>query len=99
MSRPSSVSPRQAGGRSGTPTPAGPAAGPARRKKLKESALMRRVEIAVNLAWSASDTGEEKEMEFPSSFTSTERAFVHRLCQSLGLISKSKGWESVFLGS
>ncbi|XP_009997103.1 PREDICTED: probable ATP-dependent RNA helicase YTHDC2, partial [Chaetura pelagica] len=30
-------------------------------------------------------------MEFPSSFTSTERAFVHRLCQSLGLISKSKG--------
>uniref|UniRef100_A0A663FD78 3'-5' RNA helicase YTHDC2 n=1 Tax=Aquila chrysaetos chrysaetos TaxID=223781 RepID=A0A663FD78_AQUCH len=30
-------------------------------------------------------------MEFPSSFSSTERAFVHRLCQSLGLISKSKG--------
>ncbi|XP_053787404.1 3'-5' RNA helicase YTHDC2-like isoform X7 [Vidua chalybeata] len=30
-------------------------------------------------------------MEFPSSFTSTERAFVHRLCQSLGLVSKSKG--------
>ncbi|XP_035744375.1 3'-5' RNA helicase YTHDC2 isoform X1 [Egretta garzetta] len=30
-------------------------------------------------------------MEFPSSFTSTERAFVHRLCQSLGLISKSTG--------
>ncbi|XP_053787403.1 3'-5' RNA helicase YTHDC2-like isoform X6 [Vidua chalybeata] len=32
-----------------------------------------------------------REMEFPSSFTSTERAFVHRLCQSLGLVSKSKG--------
>lgn len=31
------------------------------------------------------------EMSFPSSFTSTERAFIHRLCQSLGLISKSKG--------
>ncbi|KAF2987961.1 hypothetical protein EK904_006235, partial [Melospiza melodia maxima] len=30
-------------------------------------------------------------MEFPSSFTSSERAFVHRLCQSLGLVSKSKG--------
>ncbi|XP_030916425.1 3'-5' RNA helicase YTHDC2-like [Geospiza fortis] len=30
-------------------------------------------------------------MEFPSSFTRTERAFVHRLCHSLGLISKSKG--------
>nr|XP_033502305.1 3'-5' RNA helicase YTHDC2 isoform X4 [Epinephelus lanceolatus] len=32
-------------------------------------------------------------MEFPSSFTSTERAFVHRLAQSLGYISKSKGKE------
>ncbi|XP_025915664.1 3'-5' RNA helicase YTHDC2 isoform X4 [Apteryx rowi] len=30
-------------------------------------------------------------MEFPSSLTSTERAFIHRLSQSLGLISKSKG--------
>ncbi|KAF5909510.1 putative ATP-dependent RNA helicase YTHDC2 isoform X1, partial [Clarias magur] len=30
-------------------------------------------------------------MEFPSSLTSTERAFVHRLAQSLGYISKSKG--------
>uniref|UniRef100_A0A8C9NPJ3 3'-5' RNA helicase YTHDC2 n=1 Tax=Serinus canaria TaxID=9135 RepID=A0A8C9NPJ3_SERCA len=32
-----------------------------------------------------------REMEFPSSFTSSERVFVHRLCQSLGLVSKSKG--------
>ncbi|OBS63863.1 hypothetical protein A6R68_07598, partial [Neotoma lepida] len=31
------------------------------------------------------------EMEFPSSLTSTERAFIHRLSQSLGLVSKSKG--------
>ncbi|KAM9167671.1 3'-5' RNA helicase YTHDC2 isoform 2-T2 [Mergus octosetaceus] len=30
-------------------------------------------------------------MEFPSSLTNTERAFVHRLCQSLGLVSKSRG--------
>ncbi|KAG8456301.1 hypothetical protein GDO86_002185 [Hymenochirus boettgeri] len=30
-------------------------------------------------------------MEFPSSLTSTERAFIHRLAQSLGLVSKSKG--------
>ncbi|KAM9330935.1 3'-5' RNA helicase YTHDC2 [Gastrophryne carolinensis] len=30
-------------------------------------------------------------MEFPSSLTSAERAFIHRLAQSLGLISKSKG--------
>ncbi|CAJ0958131.1 unnamed protein product [Ranitomeya imitator] len=32
-----------------------------------------------------------REIEFPSSLTSTERAFIHRLAQSLGLISKSKG--------
>ncbi|MED6260633.1 3'-5' RNA helicase ythdc2 [Ataeniobius toweri] len=30
-------------------------------------------------------------MEFPSSLSTTERAFVHRLAQSLGYISKSKG--------
>ncbi|XP_069738647.1 3'-5' RNA helicase YTHDC2-like isoform X1 [Phaenicophaeus curvirostris] len=49
------------------------------------------VDIAVHLALDRFVCGEEKEMEFPSSFTSTERAFVHRLCRSLGLISKSKG--------
>ncbi|XP_057259848.1 3'-5' RNA helicase YTHDC2 isoform X2 [Pezoporus wallicus] len=91
MSRPSSVSPRQAGGCSGTPTPAGPAAGRGRRKRLKDIRVDEEVEIAVNLALERFRYGEEKEMEFPSSFTSTERAFVHRLCQSLGLISKSKG--------
>ncbi|XP_061225114.1 3'-5' RNA helicase YTHDC2 isoform X2 [Neopsephotus bourkii] len=91
MSLPSSVSPRQAGGCSGTPTPAGPAAGRGRRKRLKDIRVDEEVEIAVNLALERFRYGEEKEMEFPSSFTSTERAFVHRLCQSLGLISKSKG--------
>ncbi|KAJ0056946.1 hypothetical protein NL108_000769, partial [Boleophthalmus pectinirostris] len=30
-------------------------------------------------------------MEFPSSLSSTERAFIHRLALSLGYISKSKG--------
>ncbi|XP_010795509.1 probable ATP-dependent RNA helicase YTHDC2, partial [Notothenia coriiceps] len=30
-------------------------------------------------------------MEFPSSLTSTERAFIHRTAQSLGYISRSKG--------
>ncbi|CAB4014969.1 probable ATP-dependent RNA helicase YTHDC2 isoform X1 [Paramuricea clavata] len=34
---------------------------------------------------------EQKEMEFPSSFTSTERAYIHRLCQGYGLVTKSKG--------
>ncbi|GAB0205463.1 3'-5' RNA helicase YTHDC2 [Grus japonensis] len=97
MSRPSSVSPRQPGGGSGgsgTPAAAasvGPAAGRGRGKGLKDIRVDEEVEIAVNLALERFRYGEEKEMEFPSSFTSTERAFVHRLCQSLGLISKSKG--------
>ncbi|KAJ7399956.1 putative ATP-dependent RNA helicase YTHDC2 [Pitangus sulphuratus] len=47
--------------------------------------------MAVQLALERFRGGEEAEMEFPSSFTSTERAFVHQLCQSLGLVSKSKG--------
>ncbi|KAF4803514.1 putative ATP-dependent RNA helicase YTHDC2 [Turdus rufiventris] len=47
--------------------------------------------MAVHLALERFQSGDEAEMEFPSSFTSTERAFVHRLCQSLGLVSKSKG--------
>ena len=33
----------------------------------------------------------EKELEFPSSLTANERAYVHRFCQDLGLISKSRG--------
>ncbi|XP_054034566.1 3'-5' RNA helicase YTHDC2 [Dryobates pubescens] len=94
MSRPSSIYPRQAGGDSGTPVSvasAGRAAVRGRGKGLKDIRVDEEVEIAVNLALERFRYGEEKEMEFPSSFTSTERAFVHRLCQSLGLISKSKG--------
>ncbi|XP_015929708.1 3'-5' RNA helicase YTHDC2 isoform X2 [Parasteatoda tepidariorum] len=34
---------------------------------------------------------EQKEYEFPSSFTSCERCYVHRYCQQLGLKSKSRG--------
>uniref|UniRef100_A0A8C3JW07 3'-5' RNA helicase YTHDC2 n=1 Tax=Calidris pygmaea TaxID=425635 RepID=A0A8C3JW07_9CHAR len=96
MSQPSSVSPRQPGGVSGSsgnppPAAAAPAGDRGRGKGLKDIRVDEEVEIAVNLALERFRYGEEKEMEFPSSFTSTERAFVHRLCQSLGLISKSKG--------
>ncbi|XP_068034681.1 3'-5' RNA helicase YTHDC2-like [Anomalospiza imberbis] len=49
------------------------------------------VKMAVQLALERFQSGDEAEMEFPSSFTSAERAFVHRLCQSLGLVSISKG--------
>ncbi|XP_065513687.1 3'-5' RNA helicase YTHDC2 isoform X1 [Caloenas nicobarica] len=93
MSRPSSVfSPQPGAGSSAPAASAGPAAaGRGRGKGLRDIRVDEEVEIAVNLALDRFRGGEEKEMEFPSSFTSTERAFVHRLCQSLGLISKSKG--------
>uniref|UniRef100_A0A8D3AHL2 RNA helicase n=1 Tax=Scophthalmus maximus TaxID=52904 RepID=A0A8D3AHL2_SCOMX len=34
---------------------------------------------------------DQTEMEFPSFFTSTERAYVHLMAQSLGFLSKSRG--------
>ncbi|KAI0208497.1 3'-5' RNA helicase YTHDC2 [Lamellibrachia satsuma] len=50
------------------------------------------LKIAVDIAMERFRLSEEqKELEFPSSLTSTERAYVHRLCQMFGLKSKSKG--------
>ncbi|KAI4886479.1 hypothetical protein NFI96_011911 [Prochilodus magdalenae] len=60
-------------------------------KGLKDIRIDEEVKIAVNLALQRFQFSEEKEMEFPSSLTSTERAFIHRLAQSLGYISKSRG--------
>ncbi|XP_006812648.1 3'-5' RNA helicase YTHDC2-like, partial [Saccoglossus kowalevskii] len=37
---------------------------------------------------------DKKELEFPSSLTATERAYIHRLCPELGLTSKSRGKSS-----
>ena len=37
------------------------------------------------------ENDEETELEFPSSLTSTERAYIHRLIATYGLASKSKG--------
>ncbi|XP_015704895.1 3'-5' RNA helicase YTHDC2 isoform X2 [Coturnix japonica] len=65
--------------------------GRGRGKGLEAVRVSEEVEIAVNLALERFWYSDDQEMAFPSSFTSTERAFVHRLCQSLGLISKSKG--------
>ncbi|CAH2296197.1 probable ATP-dependent RNA helicase YTHDC2 isoform X1 [Pelobates cultripes] len=62
-----------------------------RAKGLKDIRIDEEVKIAVNIALERFRYSDEKEMEFPSSFTSTERAFVHRLSQSLGLVSKSRG--------
>ncbi|XP_057292313.1 3'-5' RNA helicase YTHDC2-like [Hydractinia symbiolongicarpus] len=50
------------------------------------------LKIAVTLAVDRFRGNEdEKELEFPSSLTANERAYVHRYCQDLGLISKSRG--------
>nr|XP_033784978.1 3'-5' RNA helicase YTHDC2 isoform X1 [Geotrypetes seraphini] len=84
MSRPSSVSPRPSSAQSGP-------SGSGRAKGLKDIRIDEEVKIAVNIALERFRYSDQKETEFPSSLTSTERAFIHRLCQSLGLISKSKG--------
>ncbi|KAK2182376.1 hypothetical protein NP493_355g01027 [Ridgeia piscesae] len=50
------------------------------------------LKIAVDIAMERFRLSEEqKDLEFPSSLTSTERAYIHRLCQMFGLKSKSKG--------
>lgn len=49
------------------------------------------VKIAVNIALERFQYSDEKELDFPSSLTNSERAFIHRLAQSLGYISKSRG--------
>nr|XP_014346728.1 PREDICTED: probable ATP-dependent RNA helicase YTHDC2 isoform X2 [Latimeria chalumnae] len=81
MSRPSSVSPRPGSAQSGS----------TKGKGLKDVRIDEEVKIAVNIALERFRYSDQKEMEFPSSLTSTERAFIHRLSQSLGLISRSKG--------
>ncbi|XP_053557527.1 3'-5' RNA helicase YTHDC2 [Bombina bombina] len=60
-------------------------------KGFKDIRIDEEVKIAVNIALERFRYSDQKEMDFPSSLTSTERAFIHRLSQSLGLISKSKG--------
>ncbi|XP_069818801.1 3'-5' RNA helicase YTHDC2 isoform X3 [Dendropsophus ebraccatus] len=60
-------------------------------KGLKDIRIDEEVKIAVNIALDRFRYSDQKETEFPSSLTSTERAYIHRLAQSLGLISKSKG--------
>ncbi|OCU02238.1 3'-5' RNA helicase YTHDC2 [Xenopus laevis] len=85
MLRPNSASPRTS-----TVKQPGPA-NSSRAKGLKDIRVDEEVKIAVNIALERFRYSDQKEMEFPSSLTSTERAFIHRLAQSLGLVSKSKG--------
>ncbi|KAL2100516.1 hypothetical protein ACEWY4_004910 [Coilia grayii] len=65
--------------------------GSSRSKGLKDIRIDEEVKIAVHIALERFQFSDQKEMEFPSSLTSTERAFIHRFAQSLGYISKSRG--------
>lgn len=50
--------------------------------------------IAVNLTIKKLlSTPDQKELEFPSSYTAEERAYVHELARELGLKSKSRGYD------
>ncbi|XP_060769254.1 3'-5' RNA helicase YTHDC2 isoform X2 [Neoarius graeffei] len=60
-------------------------------KGLKDIRVDEEVKIAVNIALERFQYSDQRDMEFPSSLTSTERAFIHRLAQSLGYVSKSRG--------
>ncbi|KAI5089109.1 putative ATP-dependent RNA helicase YTHDC2 isoform X1 [Silurus meridionalis] len=60
-------------------------------KGLKDIRVDEEVKIAVNIALERFQYNDQRAMEFPSSLTSTERAFIHRLAQSLGYVSKSRG--------
>ncbi|XP_034053857.1 3'-5' RNA helicase YTHDC2-like [Gymnodraco acuticeps] len=73
---------------------------PARSRKtvsngMKKIHIDEGVKISVNVALERFRYGDQKEMEFPSSLTSTERAFIHRTAQSLGYISRSKGYNEM----
>ncbi|XP_055956156.1 3'-5' RNA helicase YTHDC2 [Patella vulgata] len=50
------------------------------------------VKIGIHLAFERFRLNpEQKELEFPSSLTATERAYIHRLCEDYNLKSKSHG--------
>ncbi|XP_048787874.1 3'-5' RNA helicase YTHDC2-like isoform X3 [Lagopus muta] len=97
MSSPRSASPQQHDGAAGygsafaSARSAASSSASDRGKTLADARVSEELEIALDLALERFLYSDDQEMAFPSSFTSTERAYVHRLCQSLGLISKSKG--------
>ena len=63
-----------------------------RQLSQQEICVGEELKIAVNVAVDRFINNEsDKELEFPSSLTANERAYVHRYCKDLGLITKSKG--------
>ncbi|KAH0950534.1 hypothetical protein HN011_001845 [Eciton burchellii] len=63
-----------------------------RRKQQRHRPIGEDTRIAVNLTVKKLlDTPDQKELEFPSSYTAEERAYIHELARGLGLKSKSRG--------
>lgn len=70
-----------------------------RRKQQRHRPIGEDTRIAVNLTIrKLVDTPDQelrKELEFPSSYTAEERAYIHELARELGLKSKSRGYDRV----
>ncbi|XP_042579270.1 LOW QUALITY PROTEIN: 3'-5' RNA helicase YTHDC2-like [Cyprinus carpio] len=64
---------------------------PVKARGLRDIRIDEEVKIAVNIALERFQYSDQKELDFPSSLTNSERAFIHRLAQSLGYASKSRG--------
>ncbi|XP_031779462.1 3'-5' RNA helicase YTHDC2 [Nasonia vitripennis] len=63
-----------------------------RRKNQRHRDIGEDTRIAVNLTIKKlMETADQKELEFPSSYTAEERAYIHDLARQLGLKSKSRG--------
>ena len=59
---------------------------------LRPKGTREELKIAVNVAIEKfRQDGDQKEFAFPSSLTSSERAYIHRYCQKFGLKTKSCG--------
>lgn len=65
-----------------------------RRKHPRHRPIGEDTRIAVNLTLKKLlDTPDQKELEYPSSYTAEERAYIHELARALGLKSKSRGYD------
>lgn len=63
-----------------------------RRKNQRRRNIGEDTRIAVNLTIKKLlNNSDQKELEFPSSYTAEERAYIHELAKDLGLKSKSRG--------
>lgn len=69
-----------------------------RRKQQRHRPIGEDTRIAVNLTVKKLlETPDQKELEFPSSYTAEERAYIHELARELGLKSKSRGYMITFI--